>query len=209
MFELDANNAVHTETEKQGGTTIAPADLDAALAAQLDVAWAGERRRLGWWHSDMTDEYGGVDLLARLAPRTAEWSALEAARRAARRWDAQGRRTASNADDLVSLFRFGFQRDELLDERLRALKRAGVPPLDALSALHASPLAAGIRAPLDRDAFTEWVTAHGSVTTQATPIGRRITDKRPDALGGMVRHLVAALAPLDDRYPLPYWRGGA
>ncbi len=207
MLDLDA--PAESPARSPGRTVIAPSELDEALAAQLVVAWAGEQRRLGWWRADMADEYAGHDLLARLAPRTVEWAVLEAARLAARRVDAKGRREAANADDVVSLFRLGFERDERLDERLRELKMAGAPPSDALPSLAASPVGAGILEELDRDAFSEWVASHGSANTDATPVGRRIVGERPDSLGGMVRKLVAGLAPLGDTYPLPHWRGGA
>jgi len=60
------------------------AALDEILALQFLVAWAGEGRckpkRLGWWDTDLVDPDGGGDLLARLAPRTHAWAALEAVR---------------------------------------------------------------------------------------------------------------------------------
>ncbi len=40
-------------------------DIDRLLTAQILVAWAGEggeQKRLVWWRSDMTSEYGGQDL---------------------------------------------------------------------------------------------------------------------------------------------------
>ena len=72
------------------------AELDRLLARQLMVAWAGEGRcqprRLGWWDTDLVDEAGGGDLFARLTPKSHRWAALEAAREAARRCDAEARR---------------------------------------------------------------------------------------------------------------------
>jgi len=51
---------------------IRDAILDTVLALQLTVAWAGEGLseppRLGWWQTDLVDELGGGDLLARLLP---------------------------------------------------------------------------------------------------------------------------------------------
>ena len=68
------------------------AELDALLTAQIAVAWAGEggdEPRLGWWRTDLVDEYGGEDLFARLLPHTARWAVLQAVREAARRTDAR------------------------------------------------------------------------------------------------------------------------
>ena len=66
-------------------------DLDAILALQLAVAWAGEAQssppRLGWWRTAMCDVDGGEDLLRRLTPKTWEWGVLESCRAAARRVD--------------------------------------------------------------------------------------------------------------------------
>ena len=46
--------------------------LDAILAVQLTVAWAGEGRsdppRLGWWETDLVDQDGRGELLKRLLP---------------------------------------------------------------------------------------------------------------------------------------------
>lgn len=48
---------------------------DFILALQFTVAWAGEGRsqpkRLGWWDTDLIDEAGGGDFLARLTPADA------------------------------------------------------------------------------------------------------------------------------------------
>ncbi len=48
--------------------------LDAILALQLTVAWAGEGladpKRLDWWRTDLVDPMGGGDLFARLFPKT-------------------------------------------------------------------------------------------------------------------------------------------
>ncbi len=61
--------------------------LDAILALQLTVAWAGEGladpKRLDWWRTDLVDPMGGGDLFARLFPKTHRWASLEAVRKAA------------------------------------------------------------------------------------------------------------------------------
>lgn len=63
--------------------------LDEILAIQFLVGWAGEGRseppRLGWWATDLVDEFGGGDFLKRLLPNTHKWAALEAVREAAKR----------------------------------------------------------------------------------------------------------------------------
>ena len=50
-----------------------PHALDAILALQLTVAWAGEGlsdpKRLDWWRTDLVDALGGGDLFARLLPK--------------------------------------------------------------------------------------------------------------------------------------------
>ena len=51
---------------------IAISELDAALTAQIVVAWAGEHgegKRLGWWRSDLVSQFGG---------RQVEYGALDA-----------------------------------------------------------------------------------------------------------------------------------
>ena len=66
---------------------------DEVLAVEFLVAWAGEKRsrppRFGWWDTDLVDDVGGGDLLARLAPRTHAWAGPEAVSEAARRVDAR------------------------------------------------------------------------------------------------------------------------
>lgn len=65
------------------------ADLDAILAIQLTVAWAGERisgeNRLAWWRTELTDPEAGGDFLARLLLHTHAWAGLAAVREATRR----------------------------------------------------------------------------------------------------------------------------
>ena len=113
-------------------------DIDMALTSQLVVAWAGEtgeERRLGWWRSDLASEYGGEDLFRRLLPSTWRWAALQGAREAARRVDAELRRRDHEPDRIVSLFSLGFELDERIEERLADLKRSGRTPDEALPGL--------------------------------------------------------------------------
>jgi hypothetical protein len=181
-------------------------DLDAALGAQLIVAWAGERgdeeqERLGWWSSYMVSEFGGEDLFQRLLPKTWRWAVFQTARELARRKDAECRQQHGDADRILSLFNLGFELDERIEERLQALKRGDKAPHELFVALDelATPQ------PWRRDRFAAWVEGHGSPSYTQTSIGRRLTGPPPADLGLLVRRLVGGLAPLGERYPLPYF----
>ncbi len=183
-------------------------DLDAVLTLQLAVAWAGERsaepERLGWWNTDLASEFGGEDLFRRMFPETAVWAALQSAREAARRVDAWGRARDADPDRLYTLFRFGFEIDEQLDDRLQQLKHEQPDPLVALP---------GLASVVTRDAwssadFDAWCDGQGTVTFQKAPTGRRVTGAS-DAPARRARQLVAALRPLTDDYPLPHHRKDA
>lgn len=197
MFEMDS---LPPRAER---APLSRSDIDLALTAQLVVAWAGEAgedKRLGWWRSDLVSEYGGEDLFRRLLPSTWAWAVLQGAREAARRRDAHLRGQDHDPDRILSLFHFGFELDERIDERLQDLKRGGGEPHQALPGL------APIRAGWNRDSFYAWVGSHGEVTTTAAPVGRRVQGELPDSLAARVRQLVAALAPPADSYPLPHFR---
>lgn len=196
-FELEA-------TATREAKHAAPdAHVDFALSAQLIVAWAGEAadpKRLAWWRSDLVSEFGGEDLFRRLLPSTWRWAVLQGAREAARRVDAERRQQDHDADRLVSLYSFGVELDERLDERLQDLKRMHADPAVALPAL------ARLQETWSRDWFAAWVSEHGQVTVDVTPAGRRIKDAVPTSLDDKVRVLIAGLAPLADDYPLPHFR---
>ena len=194
-FELDA-------PARPARVPIAPSDIDFALTAQLVVAWAGETgedKRLGWWRSDLASEFGGEDLLRRLLPTTWPWAVLQATREAARRKDAELRRTNHDPDRLISLYNLGVDLDERLEERLLDHKRQNRPPLEALPGLD-----------LTREwtlpRFASWVDGHGAADTTPTPAGRRLKGEPPAHLSQLTRRLVAALAPLPDHYPLPHFQ---
>jgi hypothetical protein len=182
------------------------AALDAVLTLQLLVAWAGEALsdppRLGWWRTGMADEFGGEDLLRRLAPSTYRWAVLQAARLAAKRVDERARGRTADADQLVSLFRFGFVVDEQLDDRLAELKREHQHPAGALPGL--APLAK----PWDRAGFEAWLSDLPAVEHTASPTGRRLVGAPAALLSDAARALTAALRPLTDAYPAPYFRVG-
>lgn len=184
-------------------TPIPLSDIDFALTAQLVVAWAGEtgeEKRLGWWRSDLVSEYGGEDLFRRLLPSTWPWAVLQGARETARRRDAELRRQDHDPDRIISLFNFGFELDERIEERFQDLKRSGRNPDDALPGLGV------IGDEWSRTRFLEWVDGHGDADVAPTPIGRRLKGSPPSGLEPLVRKLVAALAPAEDSYPLPHFR---
>jgi hypothetical protein len=178
-------------------------DLDAILAIQFTVAWAGEGRcqpkRLGWWDTDLIDPAGGGDLLSRLLPQTYAWAALEAAREAARRTDAKARSKTSDPDKMRSLFFLGFELDEQLTDRLAALKRQPMPPADAL------PLKLTLDDKFSRDAYLATLQ-HGDVAFEVVPGGRQLKGARPKSPVDVVTRLATALAPLADTYPLPFFK---
>lgn len=178
--------------------------IDAILTAQIVVGWAGEagsNPRLGWWRSDLVSEFGGDDLFQRLLPHTWRWAVLQGVREAARRHDAALRARDHNPDRLLSLFNLGFELDELINERLQALKRAGGRPTTALPGL-AEPLQPDWNQP----AFTDWVEAHSKADYSPAPVGRLIKHPPPSSPETLVSQLVAALLPLGPEYPLPHFR---
>jgi hypothetical protein len=181
---------------------IPTSDIDMALAAQLVVAWAGEKgedARLGWWQSNLVSEYGGEDLFHRLLPNTWRWAGLQGAREAARRTDMEARRRDHAPDRIVSLFSLSFELDERIEERIEDLKRSGRAPGEALPGL------AIVGEGWNRGRFWEWVDGHGRAEATASPIGRRLTGTSPLAVAPLVRKLVAGLAPDTSAYPIPHF----
>lgn len=183
-------------------------DVDLALTAQIAVAWAGEggeEPRLCWWQTDLVSEFGGEDLLRRLLPKTYAWGMLQAVREAARRKDEDLRSKASNPDQLLTLYRFGFELDEQIEERLQAHKRSGRTPLDALPGL-VEVLGTSLHESWNRAQFEQWVDAHGPVQKNVVPIGRLLKGAPPVGLDRIVQQLMAGLTPLGDSYPMPHFR---
>ncbi|HOU91094.1 MAG TPA: BREX-6 system BrxE protein [Polyangiaceae bacterium] len=192
-----------------GGAPVAvPTDaLDRILALQLLVAWAGEGRceprRLGWWDTDLIDGAGGGDLVARLVPRTHAWAALGLVREAARRVDAKARGRHGDPDRLRTIFFLGFEVDERLDDRLGELRRSGRAPEEALPLPHqlgaefAAAALPALLAPGEKAAFEA-----------VPPIGRKLRGAAPAAVDDLVAKLAAALVPVADGYPLPFYRTG-
>jgi len=180
--------------------------LDAILALQLTVAWAGEGRcappRLKWWETDLIDEEGGGDLFKRLLPRTHAWASLEAVREAARRVDEKARGKMAHPDRMRTIFFLGFETDEQVGDRLAALKREGRTPAEALS--FPLPLTATFYTAALVDALRG--LAEGEASFEVVPGGRQLKGARPEAPEALVRRLAGALVPVAAQYPLPFFR---
>lgn len=183
-------------------TPIPDETLDAILAMQLTIAWAGEGRcspkRLGWWDTDLIDDAGGGDFFARLLPQTHAWASLEAVREAARRTDAKARGKMADPDKMRSLYFLGFEVDEQLGDRLAAHKRSGKKPAEAL------PLPLPLTAEFSKDKLV--ATLQGDVPFTTVPNGRQLKGQRPEAPDALVKRLAAALVPLAEQYPLPFFK---
>jgi hypothetical protein len=183
-------------------TTITDETLDAILAMQITIAWAGEGRcsprRLGWWDTDLIDDAGGGDFFARLLPQTHAWASLEAVREAARRTDAKARAKMAEPDNMRSIYFLGFEVDEQLGDRLTAHKRSGKKPADAL------PLALPLTADFSKEKLVVALQG-GDVPFTTVPNGRQLKGQRPEAPDVLVKRLAAALVPLPEQYPLPFF----
>ncbi len=177
--------------------------LDAILALQITIGWAGEGRcsprRLGWWDTDLIDEAGGGDLLARLLPQTHAWAAVEAVREAARRVDAKARGKMADPDKMRTLFFLGFELDEQLGDRFAAHKRAGLPPEKVL------PLALPLTADFSKEQLVAMLQG-GDVAFTKVPNARQLKGPLPASPEALVKRLAAALVPLIEQYPLPFFK---
>lgn len=184
-------------------TPISDGTLDAILAIQLTIAWAGEGRcspaRLGWWDTDLIDDASGGDFFARLLPQTHAWASLEAVREAARRADAKARAKMADPDKMRTLYFLGFELDEQLADRLAAHKRSVRAPADVL------PLPLALTAAFSKDALLSALHG-GDVVFTTVPNGRQVKGLPPDAPDLLVTRLAAALVPLAEQYPLPFYR---
>ena len=184
---------------------LSDATLDAILAMQLTIAWAGEGRcspsRLGWWDTDLIDEAGGGDLLARLLPQTHAWASLEAVREAARRTDAKARAKMADPDKMRTLYFLGFEVDEQVGDRLAALKRSSRTPAEALS------LPLPLTAAFSKEALIKALQGVDAPFTKV-PNGRQLKHPLPEPPEVLVKQLCAALVPLAEQYPLPFFKTG-
>lgn len=171
--------------------------LDALLDLQCRVAWAGESpsesAHLGWWRTDLLDPNSGGDFVARLARRTGGWAGLQAVREAARLADQKSRQRLADPDKVRTLFFWGFELDEQLADRLRQRKWSAKPPVDH-GDFDAQQLEQEFKAQAPQ----------ASYTIQAS--GRQMSGSMPDDPLQAARMLVAALAPLGDAYPMPFFR---
>lgn len=175
------------------------AQLDAILALQCTVAWAGESagERLGWWKTDLVDREGGHDLFARLVPRTAEWASLGLVRMAARRHDDAARAKLADRDDLWTLFHFGFAIDEQLADRVAYHRTHEHVPADVLGA-HLLTTKAWSKSGLEA-----MLRELGTPKVETTSAGRLVLAKTT-APAEAATLLAGALLPLPAQYPMPY-----
>ena len=173
--------------------------LDMILDWQMTIAWAGEANcepsRLGWWRTDLIDDLGGGDLLARLLPRTKVYAVWESAREAAIATDRRTRQRMANPDKLRTIFFWGFDLDEKLHDRLAARKRRSE----------------NLKLPItwengfDREAIAKQIGDRcGESKYEIVAGGREIHRNGTDA--SSLLSLVAALVPFDQNYPMPFYR---
>jgi hypothetical protein len=179
--------------------------LDAVLSFQFLVGWAGEGlsepKRLDWWRTDLVDQGGGGDLLHRLLPKTHEWAAFCAVRQAAIQVDRQQRQEVANSDAVRTLFFWGFEINEALSDRLADHKRLG----QSVSEVLALPM--DLAAKFSADAFADTVRIPGQVAEfKVVPGGRELAGNMPESLELRAQKLVAALVPLAESYPMPFYR---
>lgn len=197
---------IQTDTgTEQLKSKIAPEELDVVLMLQLFISWAGEGLtdppRLGWWSTQLLDEWGGEDLFKRLLPRTFEWALLEATRKATIQQDRQKRTNLAQSDRVRTLFFWGFDIDEKLEERLSFYKQNGSKPENVLN----FPL--DLRKEFETKAFEQAIQSLCSKTTyKIVPEGREIKELIPESLAEAAKNLVSGLIPLADKYPMPFYR---
>ena len=177
--------------------------LDRILALQVLVAWAGETpdgtSRLNWWRTDMVDEGAGGYLLEELMPRTFRWASLEASLRAAVQADQQKRLDMAKPDAVRTLFFWGFGIDEQLADRLREHKHHQANPDDVLN------LSMNVRETFSKDTFEAAVQRNPAPTYKVVPSGRQMTEPMPGGHDLCAAQLAAALLPLADSYPMPFY----
>ena len=180
-------------------------DLDKVLAMQIALAWAGEKYRLGWWPSDVTERNGGYTQLQDLAPSSATWLALKTVREIAKRVDKETRSRSKHPDDIYTIFRLGFDVDDLLNKRLTHHIHAQAPIHILLK--HIKWLHDPIHQPWHQDELQVWIK---TLTPQSTShehisLGRRIKASRPQNIVGHSIILMRLLLPLTHTYPMPHF----
>jgi hypothetical protein len=186
-----------------------PSDiLDRILALQVTVAWAGETERLGWWHTDLIDQGGGGYFLAELLPKTYQWAGVEAVRQCAILADRQKRLAIAQPDSIRTLFFWGFAVDEQLADRLKEHKQEKKSPEEEKKSLEeVLRLEIRLDAPFSSKAFEDAVCLSSQeVSFTVTPSGRQINNPMPDGFDLCAQKLAAALLPLTNDYPMPFYR---
>ena len=180
--------------------------LDSILVWQFVVAWAGEGYcvppRLGWWRTDLIDDAGGGDFLKRLLPKTHLWASLEAMRQAAIQIDQQKRQRLAEADQVNTLFFWGFSLDEQLKDRLAVHKRSQRAPAEQLD-LPLDLWAAFVQT--DLEAVLNIPTASDGQGYELVTEGRAMQGTPPQSLELRSQRLAAALLPLTDEYSMPFY----
>lgn len=173
--------------------------LDLILDWQMTISWAGEANcepsRLGWWRTDLIDELGGGDLLARLLPRTKVYAGREAVRDAAIAVDRRSRQRMADPDKLRTIFFWGFDLDEKLNDRLAARKRLSENlklPIAWEDGFDRERIAKQIRDCCDESKY------------DLVAGGREVSNKGREASNLLA--MVAALVPFDQNYPMPFYR---
>ena len=183
-------------------------DLDTLLSLQLAVAWAGEKGRLSWWRTQLLDHDLGLDLFTRdLGFSRPRWAAWQSVREAARLVDERARGEHADPTSLTTLFHWGVDLDEQLEDRLRSLQAQSDSPEAALPLLQ-SALGQDDYDVDDwrRDGFDSLLAAQPTPRTRDTTLGREVRDTLEDPTQ-LARHLAGALLPLPNKYPMPYLEG--
>lgn len=176
--------------------------LHHVLSLQLTVAWLGEGHgRRNWWRTGLLDQDGGLDFFERVTPNRAAWIALDAARRAAVSVDAALRRR-SGAGRFRTLFHFGFEVNERLEQRLIDLRQEGGDPFGRLGLPFRPDTELETRAAV---AFLTEQTPRDP-TFSISPAGRELDGAPPAALDRAASVLAAALVPDADSYPMAHFR---
>lgn len=177
---------------------VSPTSVDTILGLQLLVAWAGEKNRLGWWNTNFIDPDGGLDLLGRVAPRTGAVAAWELVRAAAVAADADRRGRQAEGDRLITLFHLRDDVEEAVADRLRAIKMSG----GSIAALPGVP---AVDQRFERATFTARLSSLGAADAELRAAGRRVKGPMPTEPELLATKLAAALVPLADHYPMPYF----
>lgn len=181
--------------------------LDQIIALQIMVAWAGEGacepKRLDWWRTDLIDEDGGGDLFVRLLPKTHKWASLEAVRQAAIQVDRCKREEMAQPDGIRTLFFWGYDIDEQLSDRAAFHKSSGEEPLAVLS-----DICLDIYKSFSSEEFQQAIQLlNPGVDFRVVPNGREIMgDIQPQNWLENAKKLTAALLPLAEGYPMPFYR---